>query len=455
MRRRTPESGLPREDGRDTARDMTLFVPGLIRRKRDGGALGEAEIRDLLAAYTAGAVPDYQMSALLMAILFRGLDDNELGWWTDAMIRSGTVLDHGSVPGAKVDKHSTGGVGDKISLSLAPAVAALGVPVPMISGRGLGHTGGTLDKLEAIPGFRVDLPPERASALLRELGLFMIGQTADLVPADRALYALRDVTGTVESIPLIASSIMSKKIAEGIDGLVLDVKAGAGAFMADRAQARLLAGTLIRIGQGAGLAVRALLTNMEHPIGRAVGNALEVREAIDVLRGGGPPDTAELTRELGAEMALLGGAVATLDEGRLALSRVLADGSALDRFSRLIEAQGGDPLVCDLPERLPAAEAVTAVTAPREGYVRTIGPREVARAALEVGAGRRVKEDRVDPATGVLLRVAVGEHVVAGQPLAELHHRGAGADAALHLLAAAFSIDDAPPPAIPLVFERL
>jgi pyrimidine-nucleoside phosphorylase len=434
---------------------MTLFVPGLIRHKRDGGALAEAEIRELLAAYTAGAVPDYQMAALLMAILFRGLDDEELGWWTDAMIRSGVVLDHGAVPGAKIDKHSTGGVGDKISLCLAPAVAALGVPVPMISGRGLGHTGGTLDKLEAIPGFRVDLPPGRASALLGEIGLFMIGQTGDLVPADRALYALRDVTGTVESIPLIASSIMSKKIAEGIDGLVLDVKAGAGAFMADRERARLLARTLFGIGQGAGLKVRALITNMEHPLGRAVGGALEVREAIDVLRGGGPPDTVELTRELGAEMALLGGAVATLDEGRLALSRVLADGSALDLFSRLIEAQGGDPLVCDLPERLPAARELATVTAPREGYVSAIGPREVARAALEVGAGRRVQEDRIDPAAGVLLRVAVGEHVMAGQPLAELHHQGAGADAARPFLSAAVVIDDAPPPAVPLILERL
>jgi len=434
---------------------MTLFVPGLIRRKRDGGTLAEAEIRELMAAYTAGSVPDYQMAAMLMAIFFRGLSDEELPWWTDAMIRSGVVLDHRAVPGAKVDKHSTGGVGDKISLPLAPAVAALGVAVPMVSGRGLGHTGGTLDKLEAIPGFRVDLPLSRAARILGELGLFMIGQTDEMVPADRMLYALRDVTGTVESIPLIASSIMSKKIAEGIDALVLDVKVGAGAFMGDLERARLLARTLIGIGRGAGLEVRALITAMDRPIGRAVGNALEVREAVDVLRGGGPPDTVELTRELGAEMAVLGGAAADLDEGRREISRVLADGSALERFGRMIEAQDGDRLICDEPGRLPAAREVALVAAPREGLVRGVDPLAVARAALEVGAGRRVKEDRVDPATGVLLCVSAGERVVTGQPLAELHHQGTGFEAALALLEQAIVIGDEPPPAAPLIIDRI
>jgi pyrimidine-nucleoside phosphorylase len=374
---------------------MQLFLPGMIRRKRDGGRFEGDEIRELIRAYTAGEVPDYQLSALLMAIVFQGLDADELAAWTDAMMRSGAVLDHSHLPGLKVDKHSTGGVGDKISLCLPPAVAAMGVPLPMVSGRGLGHTGGTLDKLESIPGFRVDLPIPRASQLLADLGLFLVGQTADLVPADRKLYALRDVTGTVESIPLIASSIMSKKLAEGIDGLVLDVKVGAGAFMRDRERARELAGTMIGIGRANRVRVRALLTDMGAPIGRAVGNALEVREAIQVMQGKGPADTTELTEELGAEMLVLGGAHEGLDDARTAMRRALADGRALERFSQLVAAQGGDPRVCDDPARLPAAPAVDTVVATADGFVARIAPRKVARAALEVGAGRRTKDDRI------------------------------------------------------------
>jgi pyrimidine-nucleoside phosphorylase len=434
---------------------MQLFVPGMIRRKRDGGRFEGDEIRELIRSYTAGEVPDYQLAALLMAIVFQGLDADELGAWTDAMMRSGTVLDHLDLPGLKVDKHSTGGVGDKISLCLAPAVAALGVPVPMVSGRGLGHTGGTLDKLESIPGFRVDLPVERSSELLADLGLFLVGQTADLVPADRKLYALRDVTGTVESIPLIASSIMSKKLAAGIDGLVLDVKVGAGAFMRDLERARELAGTMIGIGRAAGVKVRALLTDMQTPIGHAVGNALEVREAIEVMQGQGPPDTTELTEELGAEMLVLGGVVASPDEGRDAMERVLADGRALERFSRLVEAQGGDRRVCDDPARLPTASAVDSVVASTDGYVARIAPRRVALAALEVGAGRRVKEDRIDPATGVELRARPGDQVTAGQTLAELHHNHQGTTAARELLEAAFELAPAPPDPTPLVIDRM
>jgi pyrimidine-nucleoside phosphorylase len=434
---------------------MQLFVPGLIRKKRDGGRFEEAEIRELIRAYTKDQVPDYQLAALLMAIVFRGLDRGELATWTDAMMRSGEVLDHSAVAGLKVDKHSTGGVGDKISLCLAPAVAALGVPVPMVSGRGLGHTGGTLDKLESIPGFRVDLSNERSQALLGELGLFLVGQTADLVPADRKLYALRDVTGTIESIPLIASSIMSKKLAEGIDGLVLDVKVGSGAFMGETGRARELARTMIGIGDTAGVKVRALLTEMSTPIGRAVGNALEVREAIDVMRGSGPPDTTELTRELGAEMLVLGGAAKGLDEGRRRLDRALGDGSALQRFQQLIAAQGGDPAVCDDPARLPAAAEIESFDATTDGVVSRIHPRQVAFAALEVGAGRRVKEDRIDPATGVVIKAIPGERVVAGQPLAELHHNNEGATKAKKLLAEAFELADQPPSSPPLIIDRM
>ncbi|MBW2277646.1 MAG: thymidine phosphorylase, partial [Deltaproteobacteria bacterium] len=387
--------------------------------------------------------------------VFKGLDDDELAAWTDAMMHSGAVLDHSAVPGRKVDKHSTGGVGDKISLCLAPAVAALGVRVPMVSGRGLGHTGGTLDKLESIPGFRVDLSVERSSQLLADLGIFLVGQTADLVPADRKLYALRDVTGTVESIPLIASSIMSKKLAEGIDGLVLDVKVGAGAFMRDLDQARELTTTMIGIGRTAGVNVRALLTDMSAPIGRTVGNALEVREAIEVMRGEGPTATTELTVELGAEMLVLGGACTGLDDGRSEMTRALKDGRALELFARLVEAQGGDPGVCDDPARLPTASEVESIEAASKGVVTQIRPRKVALAALELGAGRKVKEDVIDPATGVELAVDLGDRVTAGEPLATLHHNRAGVDSARALLSEAFEIGEANDDSGPLIIDRM
>jgi pyrimidine-nucleoside phosphorylase len=434
---------------------MKLNVPEIIRRKRDGERLGDDELRALIGEYTADRIPDYQMAALLMAIFFCGLDTAELAVWTDAMTRSGAVMRHDRVRGPKVDKHSTGGVGDKISLCLAPAVAACGVPVPMISGRGLGHTGGTLDKLESIPGFRVDLEPAAASAQLERLGLFLIGQTEDVAPADRRLYALRDVTGTVESIPLIASSIMSKKLAEGIDALVLDVKVGEGAFMETAARARELARTIIDIGAASGVAVRALLTDMGAPIGRTVGNSLEAREAIDVLRGGGPSDTIALTIELGAEMLVLGKAAKELEAGRASVRRVLADGTALALFARVIEAQRGDPRVCDDPSRLPVAAHRDPLAARRRGYVTGIRPRAVAMAALEVGAGRRRKEDDIDPSAGVELLVARGDLVEAGAPLAALHHGGSGEGEAMRLLESAFEIGDAPPASTALVIDRL
>jgi pyrimidine-nucleoside phosphorylase len=324
----------------------------------------------------------------------------------------------------------------------------------MISGRGLGHTGGTLDKLESIPGFRVDQTMERARDLLAAHGLFLIGQTEELAPADRKLYALRDVTGTVESIPLIASSIMSKKIAEGMDALVLDVKVGAGAFMPDRGRARELAATMVRIGEGAGKAVRALLTDMDVPLGYAVGNALEVAEALDVMRGEGPRDTTDLTVELGAEMVVLGGGTEGLDEARGRVRAILSDGRALARFQAIVEAQGGDPRVCDDPGLLPAAAHQETVPAIRDGYLVGVDPRAIARAALEVGAGRRLVSDEIDPATGVVLLARTGDQVEEGEPLAALCHDGEGAEVGAAILAGAFEIGDEPPARPPLVIER-
>ena len=435
---------------------MTALFQELIRRKRDGLQLSDTEIAEVVDLYTRSAVPDYQMSAMLMAIFFSGLNGGELSAWTGAMLGSGRSLDLSDINGIKVDKHSTGGVGDKISICLAPAVAALGVSVPMISGRGLGHTGGTLDKLESIPGFRVDLTLDEAAAQIRGLGLFLIGQTAELAPADRKLYALRDVTGTVESIPLIASSIMSKKLAEGIDGLVLDVKVGSGAFMRDIGSARELAETMIDIGRRAGVEVRALATGMDRPLGRTIGNSLEVAEAIDVMKGGGPDDVAELARELGAEMLVLGKVAASLEEGRSAMSGTLSDGGALELFRRTVAAQGGDPGVCDDPRAvLPKAGRSEAVVAKRSGFLVGVDPMKAALAALEAGAGRREMSAPVDPAAGVELLADLGSEVVAGRDLALLHHNSADPSRSIDLLNRAFEIGDSPPPETSLVIERM
>jgi pyrimidine-nucleoside phosphorylase len=434
---------------------MKLFIPELIRRKRDGEPLDPEEIDGIIQGYTSGDIPDYQMAALAMAVFFSGMNDTELFALTRAMIESGQALDLSGIPGIKVDKHSTGGVGDKISLPLASAVAALGVPVPMISGRGLGHTGGTLDKLESIPGFSVDQSMKQAAALLERHGLFLIGQTGELAPADRKLYALRDVTGTVESIPLIASSIMSKKLAEGIDALVLDVKVGRGAFMKERESARELARTMVSIGRASGKAVRALLTDMSAPLGYAVGNALEVRESIDLMRGEGPRVTTELTLELGAEMLILGERAGSVDEGRELIREALEDGSALSKFQEIVEAEGGEPGVCDDPDRLPTAREQVVIPAVQGGVIAAIDPMRVAMAALEVGAGRRVKEDAVDPATGVVLLVEIGDEVEEGEPVAVLHHNGRGDDAARGWLLGAFEISKAEPKRLPLIIERI
>ncbi len=383
----------------------------LIRKKRDGLTLDEAEIRFFIAGLTDGSIPDYQVSAMTMAIYFNGLGDAELATWADAMTRSGDVIDLSAIKRAKVDKHSTGGVGDKISIPLAPAVAACGVAVPMVSGRGLGHTGGTLDKLESIPGFRVDLSVERFVQLVDELGVCLIGQTARIAPADKRLYALRDVTATVESLPLIASSIMSKKLAEGIDGLVIDCKVGRGAFMKTIENARALCALMRAIGERAGKKITCVLTDMEAPIGRTIGNSLEIRESIEVLKGGGPVDTRELVGVLGGEMLVLGGVAKDAVEGRAKIERVLADGSALEVFRKLVEAQGGDPKVCDTPGAvLPKPKHREELALP-PGRITAIDSEALGIAALILGAGRRTKEDSIDPSAGLVVDAYLGEVV--------------------------------------------
>lgn len=426
-----------------------MRVVDLIEVKRDRGQMEPDAIRAVIAAYSRDEVPDYQMAALLMAIYLNGMSPAELAPWTDAMLRSGQVLDLGHIAGVKVDKHSTGGVGDKISLPLAPLVAACGVPVPMVSGRGLGHTGGTLDKLESIPGFRTDQTVERFIELVGTLGLGLIGQTAEIAPADKRLYALRDVTGTVASIPLIASSIMSKKLAEGIDALVLDVKVGTGAFMRTLDDARTLAETMVAIGEKMGKKVVALLTDMNQPLGRTVGNALEVRESIDILRGEGPTDTTALTLELARTMLLLGG------KDPAEAERALKDGRGLERFRQIIEAQGGDPKVVDDPDRLPTATREVVLEAPRDGYVAAIDTTAVGVAGVCLGAGRAKKEDAIDPAVGLTIEARLGDRVAKGQPLVRVHHADRGVDDALTRLRAAYRVDDAAPTVGPLVIDRI
>ncbi|TMA76007.1 MAG: thymidine phosphorylase [Deltaproteobacteria bacterium] len=425
----------------------------LIRKKRDGGTLDPEELRFIVRGATTGEIADEQLSAFLMAVFFRGLDPRaELPHWLQAMLHSGQVVDLSGIPGRKVDKHSTGGVGDKISLPLAPLAAVCGVRVPMVSGRGLGHTGGTLDKLESIPGFRVDLPLARFVELVDRLGVCLIGQTAQIAPADRKLYALRDATATVESVPLIASSILSKKLAEGIDGLVLDVKVGQGAFMKTLADARELAQTMVDLCRAVGRDCVALLTRMDFPLGNAVGNAVEVRESIEILRGAGPADVRELTLLLGVEMLELAGA----SGGRARLERALADGSALRRFAELVDAQGGDPRVVDEPARLPQPRYRRDVRAERSGMLSALDAGLVGLAAVELGAGRARKEDAVDPAAGLLLRKRPGDTVRAGETLAELH---AASEELLDAGAARFrqavAIADAAPPDRPLLLERI
>ncbi|WP_437783970.1 thymidine phosphorylase [Sorangium sp. So ce1097] len=428
----------------------------LVAKKRDGGRLSEDEIARIIRAHAAGELADYQMSALLMAVFFRGMDDAETVALTRAMLHSGDVLDLSSVPGRKVDKHSTGGVGDKVSICLAPLVAACGVPVPMVSGRGLGHTGGTLDKLEAIPGFDVALDTAAFARIVREVGTCMIGQTERIAPADKRIYALRDVTATVESIPLIVASILSKKLAEGIDALVLDVKVGRGAFMKTLDDARALGTALVRVGTAAGKRVSALLTDMSAPLGLTVGNAIETREAIEVLHGRGPADLVACTLALAEEMLIAGGAAASAAEARVKLEAAIASGAAAEVLARMIAAQKGDPRVVQDPGCLPAAPVVVEVAAQDEGYVVAVDPLEIGLSAVALGAGRTRADQRVDPAVGIELAAVRGDRVGRGAPLARVHaRRTEDAQAAAGRVRAAFRLGPAPAEAPALVLERI
>jgi pyrimidine-nucleoside phosphorylase len=424
----------------------------LIRTKRDGGTLSRDEVENFVLGVTDGSWPDYQISALLMAIVLRGMNDEETAWLTEAMARSGTRLDLSRIPGRKIDKHSTGGVGDKTSLILAPLAAACGVIVPMMSGRGLGHTGGTLDKLEAIPGFRVDFSPSEVLAALEATGLVIVGQTRDIAPADRRLYRLRDVTATVESIPLITASIMSKKLAEGIDGLVLDVKVGRGAFMKTEGDARTLALAMVSAGRLARVDTEALLTRMDAPLGRAVGNALEVVEAIETLKGQGPRDLTELSVIFATRMVWLSGRASSAEDGERRVREALATGSGLDRFARMVEQQGGDPRVVEDPSRLELAPGRAFVKASRSGYLTGLDALLIGRAAAALGAGRATAEDRVDAGVGIKVVAPLGMLVRAGDPIVELFHRdGKGLQDAMILAGQAIELGGAPPAPVPLV----
>jgi pyrimidine-nucleoside phosphorylase len=429
-----------------------LRAAELIQRKRDGGEVTAEEITELVLAFVRNEVPDYQMAAFCMAVYFRGLTGAETHALTDAMLRSGDAIDLSPLGRRVVDKHSTGGVGDKTSIALGPVVAACGVPFAKMSGRGLGHTGGTLDKLESIPGFRIEVGIEEFLRQVRDVGMAIVGQTADLVPADKRLYALRDVTATVDIIPLIASSIMSKKIAGGADAIVLDVKVGDGAFMKTLESARELAAAMVELGQRAGREVVCELTDMDQPLGRAVGNALEVREAVDTLRGDGPPDLVELVLSAAGHLLALSDLGVDHDEGRRRAADVLASGAALAAYERWIEAQGGDPAL----DVLPKAQVVHQVPAEEAGFVQRIATTAVGETALRLGAGRLTKDDRIDHAVGFVLRAKRGDRVEAGQSLAEIHAQDApAAERAAAELQACYRIGSEEPEPRPIVLDVL
>ncbi|MEP6550452.1 MAG: thymidine phosphorylase [Gemmatimonadales bacterium] len=433
-----------------------MIVPRLIERKRDGGRLEPEEVRELTLAYAEGRVPDYQMAALLMAIYFRGLDRSEMNALMEAMLESGSRLDLSRLPLARIDKHSTGGVGDKTSLILAPLIASLGVAVPMMSGRGLGHTGGTLDKLESIPGFRTALTLAEAEKQISRIGCALLSQTAEIVPADRKLYALRDATATVEVIPLIAASIMSKKIAESLAGLGLDVKRGSGSFLPKLEDELELANAMIDLGARHGCPVVALLTAMDRPLGHACGNALEVVEAITVLVGAGPRDLIDVTMALGAEMLVLA-TVATTMEGALAMMRdAIASGRALLKFEEIVSAQGGDARVVREPARLPTAPFQSQFLAKRDGVVQSVEPRAIGYGVIALGGGRRNMEEKVDPSVGFVISAKPGMHVLKEQPLATIHARSReDLDIGKSILDEAIVIGDAIPSPLPLVSHRV
>jgi len=431
-----------------------LFPQHVIARKRDGAELERGEIEAFVRGATDGSWADYQLSALLMAIYLKGMTDRETAAMTGAMLKSGVVADLSGIKAPKADKHSTGGVGDKVSLHLAPMVAACGVVVPMISGRGLGHTGGTLDKLEAIPGFRVGLSIAEYRSQLERIGLALIGQTAELAPADRKLYALRDVTATVECIPLICASILSKKLAEGIDFLVLDVKFGRGAFMRDKARARELAVAITSVAKAMGKPARAVLTSMDEPLGHAVGNALEVAESIGCLKGTGACDLMEVTYALGEQMLVLAGVARDAAGARASLEKSVSSGAALGKFREMVAAQGGDARVAEEPDRLPQARLRHPLSAARAGFVTDVDAMGVALAALRLGAGRAKAEDPIDHAVGVDALVKVGDRVKAGGALCVIHAGGEGpAKEAAAILEKAITVGDAARPPASLIGE--
>jgi pyrimidine-nucleoside phosphorylase len=428
----------------------------VIQRKRDGAELSNNEIEFFIRGYAAGDVPDYQAAAFTMAVFFRGMTPAETVALTESMMRTGEVLDLGDLPGPKVDKHSTGGVGDKTSLVLAPLAAACGVYVPMISGRGLGHTGGTLDKLESIPGFDVRLSLARFRSVLAECGLGLIGQTPEIAPADRKLYALRDVTATVESLPLISASIMSKKMAEGIDALVLDVKCGDGAFLRSRDEAKALAETMLGIGRGMGKNVAALITDMDQPLGRTAGNALEVAECIETLKGRGPKDLESLSIELAAWMLKLAGAAGSLDAARTRVREALASGAGLDRFRRVIELQGGNPRVCDDPTLLPQSRETVVLRSERDGRVARLAARAIGHASMLLGGGRETLTSAIDPSVGFVFHKKVGDPVAVGEPIVTVHlGPSSRRDAALALVKEAILVAAEAPARGPLVLDVL
>jgi pyrimidine-nucleoside phosphorylase len=424
-----------------------MILRDLIERKRDGGRLSSTDLREIARAAADGTVPDYQLAALLMAIFWRGLDADETSALTSAMLATGSTLQRPATALPWIDKHSTGGVGDKTSLILAPLLASVGVAVPMMSGRGLGHTGGTLDKLESIPGFRTDLSLARAMAQLADIGCALIGQTAEIAPADRRLYALRDATATVECIPLIAASIMSKKLAEGLTGLVLDVKRGSGAFLPDVDRGLELARTMIELGRASGVPVVTLLTAMDRPLGYACGNALEVRECIDALRGAGPDDLWTVTEALAIEMLRLARPEVSHAEARATLRAAIDSGAALAKFREIVIAQGGDARTVDDPTRLPCAPEIGELRADRTGTIHALPPRPIGHAIIALGGGRTTAEDLVDPAVGFVFRVRLGAAVRRGDPIATIHARTpADVASAESRLRSIVTIGDGPPP---------
>ena len=426
----------------------------LIHRKRDGEELSTEEIKHLVEGYVRDEIPDYQFSSFLMAVFYSGMTDREVSALTEVMLHSGETLDLSSIPGMKVDKHSTGGVGDKTSLISAPLAAAAGVVVPMISGRGLGHTGGTLDKLESIPGFRTDLTIEQFRGLLAKHKLAFIGQTPEIAPADGKMYSLRDATATVESIPLIASSIMSKKLAVGLDALVLDVKVGSGAFMKKQVEARRLAQMMVGIGRRLNKKVQALITDMSQPLGFAVGNALEVMEVSQTLQNAGPADLTRLSLELAARLIFLGKITKTIDEARELAQAKLLDGSGYQKLKQVIQAQGGNPQVLDRFELLPNATGVREISSPRSGYVSAIDAEYIGQASGMIGAGRDTKEDSIDPAVGVILEVKVGQKVESGAVLCRIYHtKEERIDEAAEMIEDAFRISGTAPEERDIILE--